>query len=101
MPAAKKVHQKKFLKFRILSEDPDFTVAWGKFDNEPPERLAMRWNGRPNEPGFPNQGKFPTWFMLPKELSVPLVKALLGTKSAKNQNILEVLKQLHPTAHKH
>lgn len=99
MPAAKKVRPKKFPEFRILCEDPDFSVAWGIFNNKPPERLAMRWNGGPNEPGFPNQGKFPVWFMLPEELSVPLVKALLGTKSAKNQNILEVLKQLHPMAH--
>jgi hypothetical protein len=99
MPAAKQVRPKKFLEFRILCEDNDFAVAWGKFDNDPPERLAMRWNGKPNKPGFPNQGKNPLWFMLPEELSIPLLKALLGTKSAKNQHILEVLKQLHPTAH--
>ena len=112
MPAAKKVRPKNFPKPHILWEDADFTVAWGKFKNTP-ERLAMRWNGEPNKTGFPNQGKNPLWFMLPEELSVPLLKALLGTKPAKNkrilkvlkqlkdQYILEVLKQLHPTAHKH
>jgi hypothetical protein len=54
----------------------------------------MRWNGKSNEHGFPHQGKWPTWFMLPEELSVPLLKALLGTESAKNKQILKVLKQL-------
>jgi len=98
MPAAKKVRPKKFSKFEILFEDADFAIAWGIYDNEPPERIAMRWNGKLNRPGFPKQGKNPVWFMLPENLSVPVVKALLGIKSAKNQNILEVLKQLHPTA---
>lgn len=101
MPSAKQVRQKKFILKCILCEDHDFTVAWGILNIEPeaPERLAMRWNGKSNEHGFPHQGKSPTWFMLPEELSIPLLKALLGTKSAKNQCILEVLKQLHPTAH--
>jgi type VI protein secretion system component VasF len=101
MPAAKQVHPAKFPKFRVLYEDRYFTVAWGMYDKEPPERLAMRWNGGPNEAGYPRRGKYPVWFMLPKQLSAPLVKALLGIKSAKNQAILEVLKQLHPTAHQH
>jgi hypothetical protein len=99
MPAAKQVPQAMFHKSRILCEDRYFIVAWGIFDNTTPERLAMRWKGNLNKPGFPLRGKTPLWFMLPEELSVPLLKALLGTKSAKNQRILEVLKQLHPTAH--
>ena len=95
MPTASKVHPAKFQKFRILFENLEFSIAWGEFNNEPPERLAMRWNGKQSKPGFPKQGKYPTWFMLPEELSVPLVKALLGTKDANNPIILEVLNQLH------
>jgi len=96
-----KVRPKKFPYFKVLYNYNGFAIAWGEFDKTPPKRLAMRWNEtESNEVGFPCQGKNPTWFMLPEELTVPLVNALRDVKSAKSQSILNVLKQLQPSAQK-
>jgi hypothetical protein len=95
-----KVRPKKFPCFKVLYNYNGFAIAWGIYNKETPERLAMRWNGGPNEVGYPCQGKYPVWFMLPEQLSVPLVSALRDIKSAKSQLILKVLKQLQPTAQK-
>jgi hypothetical protein len=64
----------------------------------------MRWNGEPNEVGYPRQGNYATWFMLPDELSIPLIlsipaiNALSNIKSAKS--LLKVIKQLQLSAQK-
>jgi hypothetical protein len=97
MPAPHKVHQTKFPVDRVLYDDGDFAVAWGRYEDEREKRLGMRWNGGPNEVGYPCRGKYPVWFMLPDELTKPVVKALLETEAAKKQAILKVLKQLPPT----
>jgi hypothetical protein len=90
------VTQAKFPRFKVLYNDDVFSIAWGIYDEEPPERLAMRWNGEPGEHGYPCRGKYPVWFMLPEELSVPLLKGLCGieSESAKRELIVEVLKRL-------
>ncbi len=81
----KKVRPKKFPCFEIPYNCNRFAIVWGEFDKTPPKRLAMRWNKtESNELGYPSQGKNPTWFMLPKELTVPFIKALRNVKSAKS-----------------
>lgn len=98
MPAATKVRPAKFPFDHILYDDGDFAIAWGRYDNEGEKRLGMRWNGGPKEAGYPCRGKYPVWFMLPEELSVPVVNALRGIKYGKKQAILRVLNQLPPRA---
>jgi hypothetical protein len=107
-----KARPKKFERFTVLYNYNGFAIAWGwgKFDKdnkdnkETSKRLAMRWNGKRNEVGYPHQGKYPTWFMLPDELSIPLIlsiptiNALNNVKSAKR--LLKVIKQLKLSAQK-
>ena len=51
-----------------------WSVVEGKWkedkDGEWEQALAIRWNGNDEKapPGFPNRGRFGTWFMLPPEL---------------------------------
>jgi hypothetical protein len=93
------VQPKKFQGFTILYNHNDFAIALGKYYpkkyRESPERLAMRWNeAESNKIGYPRQGKNPTWFMLPEELTNPFLKALLNeVKRAERKTILKVLKQ--------
>jgi hypothetical protein len=96
MPAAKTVQHSKFPVDHILYDDGDFSIAWGTYDSGR-KCLGMRWNGDPSDPndaGYPKLFKHPVWFVLPKKLSVPLLKGLLATPSAKNKAVLEVLGKL-------
>ena len=100
-----KVRPKKLPYFKVLYNYNGFSIALGEFDKTPPKRLAMRWNEtESNEVGYPCQGKNPTWFMLPDELSIPLIlsipaiNALSNIKSAKS--LLKVIKQLQQSSQK-
>ena len=50
------------------SGESGWSVAEGRWGERP--ALVIRWNGRDNEsaPGFPNRGKYATWFIVPEEL---------------------------------
>lgn len=93
MPAATQVHHSKFPVDHVLYDNGEFAVAWGTYDGGP-RCLGMRWNGGPSDPGYPKLFQHPVWFVLPWQLSVPLVKALLGTSSADDTALLKVLEEL-------
>ncbi|MDO8723521.1 MAG: hypothetical protein Q7J31_15030 [Syntrophales bacterium] len=63
-------------------------VAYGQWYREPV--IAMRWNGR-NElsktKGNPVSTGQPTWFILPLELGIAIVKELLIKYAANNSSI--------------
>jgi|GEM_PF-5989797 len=55
----------------------------------------MRWDYLPKEPGFPTGfNNCPRWLVIPVELSVAFVTALLGNESADNNALLQVLEEL-------
>lgn len=93
MPAATQVHHSKFPVDHVIYDNGAFAIAWGAYDGNP-RSLGMRWNGGPNDVGYPKLFQNPVWFVLPPELSVPFVKSLLGAQSAKNQALLQVLEDL-------
>ena len=65
-----KVNPKKFKQNKIVYNNGVFSIAYGKWENKD-DRLAMRWNGaekRKNDIGYPKMGKYPLWFILPKEI---------------------------------
>jgi len=92
MPAAVQVKHSKFPVDHVLYDDGDFSIAWGTYDGGR-RCLGMRWNGDPNDAGYPKLFQHPVWFVLPEELSVPFVKSLLGT-TADNKAVLKVLEEL-------
>jgi hypothetical protein len=57
----------KFQVHTIIYNNEDFSVAYGKWENNE-IRLAMRWNGDSDEEiGYPSQGGNPLWFQLPND----------------------------------
>jgi hypothetical protein len=79
-------------------EEEGFSIAWGSFEGGS-KGLGMRWNGGPNETGYPNRGKYPVWFMLPAGLSILVIKGLRSAASADRKALnqkafLQVLKEL-------
>jgi len=69
-------------------EQGGIAVAFGRWDNNPV--IGIRWNGY-DEPhkelGNPQSSGNPTWFILPKELGIVIVKELLIKKALGNECI--------------
>lgn len=62
----------------------DFSIAilhWGES-----ERVGIRWNGIGNNIGFPHTGRYPTWFILPKEVAISYVEKI------QNVELLEAIR---------
>src|ERR1700722_18889228 len=56
----------------VLIEKQDWSLAVGEYDGE--RCLAARWNGDEARPkGNPVSHGMPTWFVLPQELTEPLL----------------------------
>ena len=61
---------------KIVFNNGAFAVAWGQ-SNDGQKHLAMRWNGDDDNSGsFPitSPNKYPQWFLLPQELTLPMVR---------------------------
>jgi hypothetical protein len=69
MPAPTQVHHSKFPDKQVLYNSGGFAVAWGTYDGRR-KCLGMRWNGGPNDPGYPKRFQHPVWFVLPAKLSL-------------------------------
>jgi hypothetical protein len=50
-------------------------------------RVGVRWNGKPNEPGYPNgrQAK-PVWFIVPDELADAVMAETFNLRSARRRS---------------
>ena len=76
MPDPSEVNPHNFKVKDIVYNLNTFSVAWGVWQDGS-HRLAMRWNGAdPTDKGYPKTFGNPVWFMLPQELSLPLLQAL-------------------------
>ncbi len=73
-------------------------VSFGEWDKKP--AFGMRWNGTEDKPnGHPSSTAHPTWFILPVEFGLPVVKDLLfkqarGNQYVDNENIKKALEWL-------
>lgn len=84
----------KFKLIDVLYNDGDYTVAWGTWEGTQ-KVLAERWNGGDDsDPGWPRQGKYPTWMIVADALTTSRLKSLLGLPHAKDAAILKVLSEL-------
>jgi hypothetical protein len=76
----------------VLFDNGDFSIAYGKWENDK-NRIAMRWNGNEDDPGYPKLFKNPVWFLIDDALKVPFIKSLIEKKGSKHKNIIECLKK--------
>lgn len=77
MPAPLEVRSGGFTPYRVVWSKNGFSIAWGNWEGEEPEAIAMRWDGKEGELGFPNSYGHPTWFLLPRELTLPILGMLI------------------------
>ena len=81
MPKPQNVNPSNFEVKEIVYNLNSFSVAWGIWKEDGTYCLAMRWDGTGNDKGYPKTFGYPVWFMLPKELSLPLLQALDAYKT--------------------
>jgi hypothetical protein len=78
MPSGNTVRPQKWSNVIDLYDDGDYSAIWGNYDNTSPRFLGVRWNGDPNNVGYPNQGINPTWFVEPIWLTRMILLDLCG-----------------------
>ena len=79
---------------KVLYND-EFSIVWGTWRQSGKKCLGMRWDESPKEPGFPmGFNNCPRWLVIPLDLSLPFVTALLDSKIADKSAVLEVLQEL-------
>lgn len=54
-----------------------FSGVWGLFRGAP--ALGLRWDGDEEERGYPGQGAYPLWFVIPEYLTLSTLERLLTT----------------------
>jgi hypothetical protein len=89
------VNDSMFPVHKVLYNDGEFSIAWGTWRQSGKNGLGMRWDFQPKEPGFPTgYNNCPRWLVIPEDLSLPIVTALLGRTPADNNTLLQVLQEL-------
>jgi hypothetical protein len=81
MPKPEDVNPSNFEVIEVVYNLNGFSIAWGIWE-EGNHRLAMRWNGNGDDQGYPKTFGNPVWFILPQELSFPLLQALDAHKGS-------------------
>jgi hypothetical protein len=84
----------KFKLVEVLFNNGEYTIASGIWEGVN-KILAERWNGDGNDPGWPRQGKYPTWMVVHDELKETRVKSLLGLQGANNPAVLKILREIY------
>lgn len=75
MLSPREVNLHNFKVLEIIYDLNGFSVAWGIWVDGT-KRLAMRWNAEGEDKGYPKTFGNPVWFMLPNELSLPILQSL-------------------------
>jgi len=59
----------------VIFDDGDFSAVWGQYKGI--FCLGTRWNGDGNdERGYPGQGAYPLWFIIPEYLTLSVLERL-------------------------
>lgn len=60
---------------RVLFDKDNYSAIWGKYKGE--KCLGVRWSGGSEHRGYPGQGNYPTWYIEPDFLILPILNKLL------------------------
>jgi len=74
----------------VLRQEDEWSLALGRWDNNP--RLAVRWNWKddPNDKGNPVSHGMPTWFILPVDLYETLWPEIPEEKRSLARDVLGI-----------
>ncbi len=106
MPAPEEVNNRRFPVSRsdVLYNDGDCSIAYSTWDGGSPS-VGIRWNYQQggmseNGKGYPNYGKYPTWFILSPPTAIAMLLGLLQTDfpDKSERRLREVIKELGGSA---
>ena len=83
---AKDVNPSNFKVENVVFENDDFSIAIGIWENGE-RRMAMRWNGYGDDPGYPKLFKNTVWFIVDDSLILPFLNALRNVKDSDKKEI--------------
>jgi len=87
------VKSSKFKVISILFDNDNFSIAYGIWEDDV-KTIAMRWNGEDDEVGFPQSFGNPVWFILEKQLQLPLLKSIIGEPNTNKEKLLQTISEL-------
>lgn len=93
MPNPEDVNPRNYQVRQVIYNDGEFSIAWGEWEDGT-MRVAMRWNGEGDNAGYPKTFGNPVWFQLPEDLSVSVLRGILGHNSSRTESIIEVLRDV-------
>ena len=96
MRSGSTVRPKKWSSVIDLYDDGITSLIFGIYDQKK-KCLGIRWNGDSNNPkdiGFPSQGKYPLWFVLPEWIEMQILSIIRGKSCSNSKNIQIASKEL-------
>lgn len=90
MPRPAEVNPSNFRVEQIVYETEVFSIASGIWEDGR-SHLAMRWNGEGENIGYPKLFNNPVWFIIPRELAIPILKSILHESGSDNNLIVQAL----------
>lgn len=76
MPAANNVKHNKWSNVDVLIDTGNWSVIFGCYEGKNYRTLAMRWNGKGQDPGYPKLFGNPVWFNIPYELTYGMLLSI-------------------------
>lgn len=74
----------------IVFENNDFAISIGIWDGND-RKMAMRWNGEGDDPGYPKLFGNPVWFLIDDSLTLPFLNALRNVKDSDKKEIEQAM----------
>ena len=81
---------------KIIFNNQDFSISYGQWQDGN-KSLAMRWNGDihdPQDKGYPKTFGNPMWFLVDSDLTIPILKSLIGHAHSSKDELLKLLEEL-------
>jgi hypothetical protein len=83
MPAEDKIKPGKWRNIKVLFDNGWYSVIWGDYKDLPYRCVGVRWNGKANKLGYPNQAGYSLWYVEPEFLTKTI---LIELKKQVEQN---------------
>lgn len=78
---------------QIIFNNEDFSIAYGVWDSDGNKYVAMRWNGDDEDAGYPKVFGHPMWFLIDRELKLPILQSLIGLENTNKDKLIKVLEE--------
>jgi len=96
MPSGHEVQPQKWSSDVLtLFDNGDFSVIYGRYENNEKKCLGIRWNGDDSgNAGYPKAFGKPVWFVMPEMLTLAVLFGLRPSQREYRENVEKLLGEL-------